>query len=342
MGEAPFRCGALPQVCPPVEDETYHRFFPGETFLKGKVIEIEPSPWQKIKYGLLKRKTAACTTCETETSQRICPVCHGDFSLNFYEADRKSILILCQTLQEANQYIESLRKQLDQASAHTIGATLLKKVGNRAIGLKFEALMSSRKWTSQKSTQLFTYFYPVLFTEIQSKEDILKIADAGIVILNGDVLSSESTMVQDIDSEAEKVIDVVEVISHLLKRRKTKGVPFKFPMAYVITKLETFWLLLPKASIFLRQGRHEGGYDALDGKALSAEAMAYMGSWCGTNFLRLLKEQFSVCRWFCVSVGGLPTYGKMKGWRIEDPFFWILERWGKIGALTKGSDSKIS
>ena len=328
--DALFRCASIPQICPHVEDETYNTFHKDTIEAQGRVLVQPP----RSKRDLLKRvmeqsSDRACDSCSTVTHQRVCPHCHHNLPDVFWDSDFVPIGFVCQRPQELEAYVTYLKKILEKYLANDLGYILKPEVSATKFDLYLERAVGEKKRTlpgTRSRKLLHIRFYPT------DPEHLTKdfLGFEGVLLMCDKMNAAEGRSY---------VPDAVQ--NFILATQRTgaegslypKGGKISIPFGVVYNCFEALAPLLPPAHPLFQQGNHGAGYNQADGARISSEMLAYTGYWFGPNLLQLMKRYFSKYRLFCQSFSypEVQPFLANSGWRIEDPFLWVLKCSGRIG-----------
>jgi len=319
--EAPFRCRSIAQICAHTEDARYNQFHetPLQTPLQtqGRVFHPKASRWPWDKKEVL-----ACEVCATLTSQRICPHCHHNLPPIFFASEFVALGFMCQRTQELETYMVYLKKMLEKVVADDLNLILKPEPSATPFDLYLE-----RSGSNKRSNILHIRFYALesgsVIHPLTSFEGIFLFCDK-INAVEGNPYVPES--IQDL------------ILS--LQPEKARHKKVSVPLAVVYNCFEELAMTLPSTHPLFRQRAHGAGYDREEGERISSEMLAYTGYWFGSNLLQLLKRYFLRYRLFCQSFSypERQPFLANAGWRIEDPFLWILAGLGKIKTLSRKRD----
>lgn len=328
--DALFRCVAIPQVCAHNTDEIYNEFHKDLIKAQGRVVQ-ENAKGRKVLFGkvLNAKDKTPCDQCSTPTDQRICPHCHHNLPPGFWESDFVAIGFVCQREQELDAYVSSLRKSLEKNVAHDLSLLVKPDSSSEKFDLYLEGSVQGKKAWGKKeaSRKIHVRFYPLdpshLVKTIESLDGLLLLCDK--------------------TNAAEGQSFVPESVHNLILagqggRKGGRPPRLKVPVGLVYSCFESLVTLLPSTHPLFRQGAHVGGYNQEDGARVSSEMLAYTGYWFGPNLLQIMKRYLGKYRLFCQSFSYPESQPFLanSGWRIEDPFLWVLHLAGKIKGINPG------
>ena len=115
----------------------------------------------------------------------------------------------------------------------------------------------------------------------------------------------------------------------------------KIPVAFTLSKVDTLSSLVEPSSVLRRPSEHPGGLDLADIQAMSTEIESDLDKWISPNFCEKIRDSFpNSCYFGISSLGRQPGPGNrvdvVRPFRVEDPFLWILYRFGLIDVKKKG------
>lgn len=313
--EASFRCASIAQVCTHSIDEIYDTFHGGEKKKQGRVF----SPKKKgLKASIDSTGRAACDECASLTDVRVCPHCHHNLPASFWSADFVSIGVVCQRVQELEAYVQYLQKVLASHVAYDLNFVLKPEKNSTNLEIYLEPL-------KDKGATLHVRFYPLDAADLQTPENGFY---DGLLFL---VDKANCMEARPYVPEA-----LQNLICGLQGRSASRGVraeKFSIPLGVTYACVENLAPFIPQRHVLLSDGHHVGGYAADEGARISSDLLAYTGSWFGANLLQLMKRYFSRYRLFGISFCYPETQPFLPnaGWRIEDPFLWVLWVLKKIG-----------
>ena len=137
-------------------------------------------------------------------------------------------------------------------------------------------------------------------------------------------------------------IHIVERLRELFERqfRLPAARKVDIPVAFVLAKADTLLPIIDPGSPLHLAGDHFGYFNQADAQSVHTEIWNYLASWMGERFSNRVEADFKTFQYFGVSSlgktpdisGGLTTVAPM---RVEDPFLWLLHRFGIIKGGTQ-------
>ena len=304
---ADFRCEALPQVCAPEVDAPYATFFNLPTSAKmGKITPaVAPGKLQRFSKD---RGVAKCHACATQTAQRICPKCHGNLPKTLATGPHFPVAVVAETGEVGHRYLASLQHQLDRFGAHDLEARLESFPDISGFALVFDKKILGH------AESLTLSFHCVGQDELKDAKTVAFLREThGVIYLHdGHVLFQEMA-----PEGAAFEAGLKQILTAF------KGMP----LALGFNHLENWGGLLPKGSILNAYPAHDGGYDGLDGQAVSKELFAYMGATFGTNLLRHVRADTPLSRCFGLSLEKNTPHALREYARVSDILLWLLKTW---------------
>jgi len=334
--DALFRCASIAQICAHSEDEIYHQFHDDERRLQGRVLGLQASSHNHFfnKTWNTLKDSFSCDACATVTHQRLCPQCHHNLPPVFFDSEMIALGFICQRAQELEAYVAYLKKVLEKTLAYDLQYVLRPELSST----KFDLYLEKSSFKAKKS-----------FLNFNKRPDVLQVRFYPLTLglSNPSVESFEGIFILcDKMNAAEGRPYVPESIQNLIlstQQDMSSGVvharnrKISVPVALIYSCFENLTPLIPSSHPLFRQGDHGTGYNQEEGARISSEMLAFTGYWFGSNTLQLIKRYFLRYRLFCQSFSYPESQPFLahSGWRIEDPFLWVLYCLGKIKGVSK-------
>lgn len=322
--------------------------------------------------AILAPKKAKCERCSESTEKRLCPNCHFELSHDAGILDDHSIAVIGGRGTGKGHYIATLIHRLENEIGTQFGFSLgmlgdqtrqrfendyrTPLIRNREI---LQPTPSATIDASVKSPMIFR----LTMHAGKSAINISFFDSAGEDMKSLDALSSEARYIcsaagiiflldpLQIDAVRQKLppaslplrdvagepVYIVERLRELFERQlglaATKKI--KTPVAFVLSKVDTLFPVIDRASALRGTGGHFGEFKLADAESVNTEVQNYLDSWMGGGFSNRVRSGFAKYKFFGVSsLGRHPDerghLESVSPIRVEDPFLWLMHLLGQV------------
>jgi hypothetical protein len=371
--EVIFRCKNL--RCAKEPDDVYHRAHGGNPIDKGHVF-TPPSTGNPLTL-IKAPKEATCDRCSMSSGNRLCPTCHHDLLDDAGEYDDHWIAVIGGRGTGKGHYFTTLVHRLQQEVGPHFGFSFDEQGEDTRTRYRLEykiPLLNNREVlqptpsasidANVKSPLIFKFIQPI--TTQRTKRVYFSFFDsAGEDMLSLDAMSTEAryicsaagiiflldplqidTVRQKLPQEGLPLRDmtgepgnIVGRLRELFERHQglsgTKKI--KTPVAFVLSKVDTLFPVIDRASALRGTGGHFGAFNLTDAESVNTEVQNYLDSWMGKGFSNSVRYGFAKYKFFGVSsLGRQPdergNLESVSPIRVEDPFLWLMHLLGQIKA----------
>lgn len=137
--------------------------------------------------------------------------------------------------------------------------------------------------------------------------------------------------------EAHDPQEILECVDDLVRRMRNIKPPVKIdtPVAVAFSKIDAVRPLIDPGSPIHHASLHAGRFDVADADVMNANMRSHVAEWGGACIDRFLYNNFATYSYFGLSaLGTSPDAGRLpmgvSPFRVEDPFLWMLHRFGVI------------
>lgn len=322
--------------------------------------------------AILAPKKAKCDRCSESTEKRLCPNCHFELSHDAGILDDHSIAVIGGRGTGKGHYIATLIHRLENEIGTQFGFSLgmlgdqtrqrfeddyrTPLIRNREV---LQPTPSATTDASVKSPMIFR----LTMHAGKSAINISFFDSAGEDMKSLDAMSSEARYIcsaagiiflldpLQIDAVRQKLppgslplrdvagepVYIVERLRELFERQlglaATKKI--KTPVAFVMSKVDTLFPVIDRASALRGTGGHFGVFKRADAESVNTEVQNYLDSWMGGGFSNRVRSGFAKYKFFGVSsLGRNPDErGQLESVspiRVEDPFLWLMHLLGQV------------
>lgn len=342
---------------------------------------IQPTPMGHVLVPTMQAfkqpRVVRCDLCLSETSTRICPVCHFDFPHDIDQADQLTLAIIGGTNSGKSHYITSLIMRLKDEIGKLFGISVLMLDDNTKAFWErnyYSPMVEQRTvlrptppGTIDVGVRVPLIFRLTLNNGASKRAINISIYDtAGDDMISLDTLTAYAPCIWHADAiiflldplqinTVRQQLPGVNVVSYnpkaapeyiigrlrtLFERQKQLRVDkrIKTPIAFTLAKIDMLFPLLDPASALKRPGATLKKLDIAEVQSISTEIASYLSDWINPNFCDIVNDNFDNYHYFGVSsLGKQPDsnnrLGTISPLRVEDPFLWILFKFGLIKGL---------
>lgn len=324
--------------------------------------------------SILALKTAKCDRCSEPTEKRLCPNCHFELSHDAGVLDDHSIAVIGGRGTGKGHYIATLIHRLENETGTQFGFSLgmlgdqtrqrfendyrtplirnkelLQPTPSATIDASVKSPMIFRLTTQAGTSAINISFFDSAGEDMKSLDAMSSEARyicsaAGIIFLLDPLqidavrqkLPPASLPLRDVAGEP---VYIVERLRELFERQgglaATKKI--KTPVAFVLSKVDTLFPIIDRASALRGTGGHFGAFKLTDAESVNTEVQNYLDSWMGAGFSNRVRSGFAQYKFFGVSSLGRQPDGRgqlesVSPIRVEDPFLWLMHLLGQVKA----------
>lgn len=295
-------------------------------------------------------KDVVCDRCNSPT-EAICPACHSALPKAFPLENHRTIVLMGGKGTGKSTYLAALTHMLMTRGHETLGYTVeFPDEATQGIlkDVYHEPLFERRQCPDQTRPMAHnpTLLQPILARcqGPQGRVQTLSFFDASGQDLAERALLSYRKRLLNADAvffflDVESLLSTgetgpaagdfnldLQALLTIFRERPTMP-----SLAFVVPMLDALIPVFPKRSALMRSGFSKDGYREEDSKALSYEIQGYLGTWYGTNGMKVIANNFPQNRFFALSSLGYPPTDQgvdlIASHRILDPLAWVLAQW---------------
>lgn len=324
--------------------------------------------------SMLAPMEAKCDRCSGGSEKRLCPNCHFELSHDAGILDDHSIAVIGGRGTGKGHYITTLIHRLKNEIGPHFGFSLL-ELGDQTrdrfrddyetplirnkevlpptqsatIDASVKTPMVFRLTNQRGKSAINISFFDSAGEDMQSLDTLSSEARyicsaAGIIFLLDPLqidavrqkLPSASLPLRDVAGEP---VYIVGRLRELFERQRGLAATKKVetPVAFVLSKVDTLFPIIDRASALRGTGGHFGVFKLTDAESVNTEVQNYLDSWMGGGFSNDVRSGFAKYKFFGVSSLGRQPDGRgqlesVSPIRVEDPFLWLMHLLGQVKA----------
>ena len=324
--------------------------------------------------SMLAPMEAKCDRCSGGSEKRLCPNCHFELSHDAGLLDDHSIAVIGGRGTGKGHFIATLIHRLENETGTQFGFSLgmlgdqtRQRYENdyRTPLIRNKELLQPTPSATIDASVKSPMIFRLTMHAGRSAINISFFDSAGEDMKSLDAMSSEARYIcsaagiiflldpLQIDAVRQKLpparlplrdiagepVYIVERLRELFERQRglaaTKKI--KTPVAFVLSKVDTLFPIIDRASALRGTGGHFGVFKLTDAESVNTEVQNYLDSWMGGGFSNRVRSGFAQYKFFGVSSLGRQPDGRgqlesVSPIRVEDPFLWLMHLLGQVKA----------